>query len=637
MALTPHLRIAALYLLVPWLALPGPVQAQEAALPKSPLKQLTLEELLDIDVSLPLRREERVFQAPAAVSLLTSEDLRRLGAVTLPEALSTVPGLFVSRFTASSWVVTTRGFASTAANKLLVMIDGRSVYSPLFSGVLWDQQDAFLLDLDRIEVTRGPGASLWGSNAVNGVINVVSKPASQTQGTLVTIGGGAEERFHTGVRYGGRAGGGHYRVYGLTFIRDEARLSTGEPAQDGQRFGQGGFRTDFGDRSRALTLQGDVYVSRADLFGRDDIQASGGNLLARWTRRAGASAELNVQAYFDRTTRRVPQQFAERRNTFDVDIDQRRDFGRHSLNVGGGFRRSDDDTDPTPLLFFEPEERATNLVTVFAQDEFHLTPTLAAIGGLRAERNDYTGWELQPMGRMRWNPSATQTIWGAVSRAVRLPTRFDTDLRIQQNGVVVITGSDDFDAERAVAYEFGYRHAPVPRLVWSLELFHNRYDDLRTQEPAPGAPVRIDNGLNVDVSGLKLAGSAQPRPWARITTSYTYLHEDASLDPDSRDLGRGLLETIDPTHQLQLSARFDLPHRVELDGPARYVSALPTPGTPAYTEAGFRLGWHATSRLELALVGRDLLHRDHIEFVSPTSVRQTRLQRALFTRATLTF
>jgi iron complex outermembrane receptor protein len=634
----PPLRPAALCVLLAWFACPAIVPAQEPVPPKSSLKQLSLEELLDVDVSLPLRRDEPLFQAPAAISLLTSEDLRRLGAVTLPEALSTLPGLFVARFSASSFVVTTRGFANTAANKLLVMIDGRSAYSPLFSGVFWDQQDAFLLDLDRIEVTRGPGASLWGSNAVNGVINVVSKPASLTQGALATLGGGAEERFHTGVRYGGRAGSGHYRVYGLTFVRDEARLSSGEPAHDGQRFGQGGFRVDFGDRSRTLTLQGDLYVSRTELLARDDTESSGANVLGRWTRRSEAGAELNVQAYVDRTARSVPLQFAERRTTFDVDIDQRRDFGRHSLNVGGGFRRSADDTDPTPLLFFEPEERATNTVTVFAQDEFSLTSKVAAIGGLRAERNDYTGWELQPMGRIRWLPSATQTIWGAISRAVRLPTRFDTDLRIQQNGAVVISGSDDFDAETVVAYEFGYRHAPVSQVVWSLELFHNRYDHLRTQEPATAPPpVRIGNGLNVDVSGLNLAGSVQPRPWARVTTSYTYLHENPSLDPASRDLGRGLLETIDPAHQLQISGRFDLSRRIELDATVRYISELPTPGTPAYAEAGFRIGWRPTPPLELALIGRDLLHADHLEFVSPTSVRQTRLQRALFARATLAF
>ena len=613
--------------------------AQEASPPGRPIKQLSLEELMEVDVSLPLRRDEPVFEAPAAISLLTSEDLRRQGAVSLPEALNTVPGLFVARFNASSWIVSTRGFASTAANKMLVMIDGRSVYSPLFSGVFWEQQDAFLLDLDRIEVIRGPGASLWGSNAVNGVINVVSKRASETQGTLVTFGGGAEEQFHGGVRYGGRAGTGHYRVYGQYFLRDQAVLANGTPARDGQQFGQGGFRMDFGDPAKSFTLQSDAYRSTFEFFDRADGESSGVNVLARWTRRPSAESELNLQVYYDRTSRRVPLQLDEERDTFDVDVEHRRQLSaKQSLNLGGGVRRSSDDTEPSPVLLFDPENRATTLLTAFAQHEVRWAPRLSTMAGARFERNAYTGLEVQPTVRVRWTPGSGQTLWGAVSRAVRLPTRFDADLRIRQNGVVVITGDPDFESETVVAYEAGYRQTPFPTLVWSLELFHNRYDDLRTQEPtATTPPIMLGNGLNVNVSGLKLAGSLQPRPWVRVTSSYTYLNEDLRLDPDSRDLGRGLLETIDPTHQFQLSARLDLLRNVELDVSARYLSELPTPGTPAYTEAGFRLGWHATRSLELALIGRDLLHDDHFEFISPSAARQTRLQRALFTRATFTF
>ena len=634
----PPRRVPALCLLVASL-LTATAAAQETVPPTRSLKQLSLEELLDVDVSLPLRRDEPVFDAPAAISLLTSEDLRRLGAVSLPEALTSVPGLFVARFSASSWIIATRGFASTAANKMLVMIDGRSVYSPLFSGVFWEQQDAFLFDLDRIEVIRGPGASLWGSNAVNGVINVVSKRASQTQGTLVTLGGGAEEQFHGGVRYGGRAGTGHYRVYGQYFQRDQAVLANGAPARDGQQYGQGGFRMDFGEPARSLTLQGDVYRSTFEFFDRADGESTGVNVLARWTQRPSAASELNLQVYYDRTSRMVPLQLDEKRDTFDVDVDHRRQLTtRQSLNIGAGIRRSHDDTTPSAILLFDPEDRTTTLVTAFAQHEMRWSPNVSTMAGGRFERNGYTGLEVQPTARVRWTPGSGQTLWGAVSRAVRLPTRFDADLRIRQNGVVVIAGDPDFKSETVVAYEAGYRHTPFRNLVWSLELFHNRYDDLRTQEPTGTAPpIRLGNGLNVNVSGLKLAASVQPRPWVRVTSSYTYLSEDLRLDAESRDLGRGLLETIDPSHQFQLSARLDLPRNLELDATARHLSELPTPGTPAYTEAGFRLGWHATSSLELALIGRDLLHDDHFEFISPGAARQTRLQRALFTRATFTF
>ena len=626
-------------MVVSLLVVPRAAVAQEAAIAQLPLKQMSLEELLDVDVSLPLRREEPISEAPAAISLLTSEDVRRFGAVSLPEALRAVPGLFVARFTASSWIVTTRGFASTAANKLLVMIDGRTVYSPLFSGVFWEQQDAMLLDLDRIEVIRGPGAALWGSNAVNGVVNVVSKRPADTQGTLVSIGGGAEELFQGAVRYGGRAGAGHFRVYGQYFARDAAQLAGGGNAGDGQRFGQTGFRMDFGDTARALTVQGDLYVTRTELADRDDTDANGANVLVRWTRRPSATSDIEVQAYYDRTYRDVPLQFTERRDTLDVDVDHRRALGgRHQLNVGASYRRSADNTASSPLLFFDPEARTTDLFTAFAQDEMRWSPKFSTILGARLERNDYTGVELQPMGRVRWMPTSGQTLWGGVSRAVRMPTRFDVDLRIRQNGVVVIAGSPAFDSETVVAYEAGYRNARLRSLAWSVEAFRNRYDHLRTQEPVAGLPpIRLGNGLNAVTSGVKLSATLQPRLWARLSAHYSYLHEELSLDPDSRDLGRGLLETIDPAHEVQVMARIDLPRAVELDLTGRHVSMLPTPGTPAYTEAGFRVGWHVTTGLELALIGRDLLHADHLEFVSPTSVRQTRLPRAVFVRATLTF
>lgn len=273
-----------------------PQSVQSSQLPT--LKQLSIEELVELDVTLPLRRDERIMDAPAAIAILTSEDLRRQGAVSLPEALRHVPALFVGRFSGSSWVIASRGFASTSANKILAMIDGRSVYSPLFSGVFWDQQDAFLLDLERVEVIRGPGASLWGSNAVNGVINVVSKRAGDTQGTLVSVGAGAEEQLATAVRYGGRAGAGHYRVYGKFFQRDAAKIADDVDAADGQRFGQAGFRTDWDRSADSFTFQGDVYRSRNDLLPSGDrIRANGANVLARWTRRPSSRSELQVQSY----------------------------------------------------------------------------------------------------------------------------------------------------------------------------------------------------------------------------------------------------------------------------------------------------------------------------------------------------
>ena len=606
------------------------------------LKQLSIEELLELDVTLPLRRDERVMEAPAAISVLTAEDLRRQGAVSLPEALRHVPALFVGRFTTSSWIVTSRGFASTSANKMLVMIDGRSVYSPLFSGVFWNQQDMLLSDLERVEVTRGPGASLWGANAVNGVINVVSKRAVDTQGFLVTVGGGAEEQFFTAARYGGRAAAGHYRVYGKFFERDAGKLTSGIAAEDGQRLGQGGFRFDVGPAAQAFTLQGDVYRTQSDTTTDDDIDATGANVLARWTRRPSARSELQLQTYFDWTDRRVPNQIAETRRTFDVDVQQQYNASdRHALTAGASYRYSADETTASAVLAFEPEDRGTHLIAAFAQDEFALSPTVTLIGGLKVEHNDYTGVELQPSVRGRWLPNRQHTIWAAVSRAVRMPTRFDADIRVFQGPILIAVGNPEFRSEALVAFEAGYRTSPIPSLAIDFTAFHNRYDDLRSQE-LTGNRVIVGNMLNDTTFGGNVTVSVQPRPWVRLTGSYTRQAHDLSLDPGSTDVYGGRFETVDPELIARAQARFDLPHGLEADVTALHVGALPQvvphiPATPAYTEAGFRFGWRINRQFELSLIGRDVLHDAHVEFISPTSSRVTWLERALFTRLTVAF
>ena len=580
--------------------------------------------------------------APAAIYVLTNEDLRRQGAVSLPEALRSVPGLHVARFTASSWIVASRGFASTSANKMLVMIDGRSVYSPLFSGVFWDQQDTMLLDVDRVEVTRGPGASLWGSNAVNGVINVVSKRAADTQGSLVMLGGGAEEQLFTAGRYGGRASSGHYRVYGKYFQRDAANILNDVDAEDGQRLGQGGFRFDVGGPSNAFTIQGDGYASRGELAGRADIRANGANVLGRWIRQTSSTTQLQLHTYVDRTHRFVQNQFEERRTTFDVELQHHwSPAAAHTVNYGGGYRLSADDTVPSPLLFFDPAQRTTHLFAAFVQDEIQLASTTRAIVGTKIERNSYTGIEWQPSGRLLWTPSPRQTLWGAVSRGVRMPTRFDTDLRINLAPPLRIEGTEDFSSETLVAFEAGYRVAPHPILAVDLTAFHNRYNNLRTQEPT-GTRILIGNGLNDRSNGFTMSGSVQPRQWARLSASYTFLSHDLFLDADSQDLGRGLLETIDPRHFGRLSGRFDLPHDVELDFTSNFVGQLRQgtariPPTPGYAEAGFRVGWRVSPNVEVSLIGRDVLHDDHVEFISPSSDRVVRIERSLYTRLLFVF
>jgi iron complex outermembrane receptor protein len=611
-----------------------PAPPSQSQLPA--LKQLTLEELLDVDVTLPLRRPERAVESAAAVSVMTSEDIWRSGAVVLPEVLRAAPGLFVARFTNTAWVISSRGFASTAANKLLVMMDGRSVYSPLFSGVFWEQLDYPLADLDRIEVVRGPGASLWGSNAVNGVINIISKSAAQTQGTLVTGGTGAEEHGFLSARHGGRVGSGHYRVFGKVVARDDMHLADGSAADDWQRKGQFGTRLDFGSEAHGLMLQAEVFGSRSGLAGRDDLEASGGHALGRWKRDLGAGQHLQVQLYYDRTSRLVPLQFQEVRNTIDVELEHRLPIvGRNILSWGAGYRVSRDDTTPTVLLFFDPEDRTTDLLSVFAQDEVTLHEDVVVTAGARFEHNDYTGLEVQPTARVRWMPDSTQTVWSSIARAVRLPTRLDTDVRVTAGGRIVIAGNPAFGSEEVTALEAGYRVAPLEVVAADLSVFRNRYDSLRSQEP--GLPITVGNGLNATSSGVELTVQLQPLDWVRLTAAYARLAKTLSLDASSRDPSGGAGEAVDPKHQWFVQARLDLPGRIEFDTHVRHVSALPHPGTPAYTEANLRAAWRPSPRIELSIVGRDLLKAQHVEFVSPTSPRRSALERAVFTRISVAF
>ncbi len=524
--------------------IPGPLAMTQ--LP--PLKQMSLEELLQVEVTLPLRDPAPVRTAPAAVSVMTAEDLRRSGAATLPEALRYAPGLFVGRYSASSWVVTARGFAGTTANKLLVMRDGRTVYSPLFSGVFWEIQDAVLLDLDRIEITRGPGASLWGSNAVNGIINVVSRPAGDTQGLHVSAGAGASERGLATVRFGSRVGPAAYRIFGKFVDRDQSVLPSGDGAEDWHRAGHVGFRMDAGAPEDGITLQGEAASARAGLAGRDDATTTGAHVLARWTRRRAGFGEWQVQGYYDHSFRSVPGQLEESRNTGEVDLQHRFTLGRrHRLTWGGLYRVSGDDTTAS-LIQLVPAARTTTLASGFIQDEIELSPAWTISLGTRLERNAYTGVEWQPSVRGRWT-RGTQTLWAAMSRAARLPTRLETDVRIVQGGVVVIAGNPDLESETVIAYEAGYRVQPRPFVDVDVALFVNDYDRLRTRNlpSAIGEPIVVGNDLRDVSRGLETSVRVQPIPAARATVSYAYLRHDLELAPGVRDLDNGRGDVADPT------------------------------------------------------------------------------------------
>jgi iron complex outermembrane receptor protein len=398
-----------------------------------------------------------------------------------------------------------------------------------------------------------------------------------------------------------------------------------------------------GDRSArdSFTLQGDVYDGRIGELVRDDTGVSGSNLLGRWSRRFSEVSSLDLQIYWDRTHRRVPTQFEEDRDTWDVDLQHRLPFGaggRHDLVWGLGYRSSTDDVENSPVLAWVPDHRTQELFTAFVQDEISLIPDrLRLTLGARLESHEIAGTEVQPTVRMAWTPSDRQILWGAVSRAVRAPTRIDQDVRFLAGPVVIVQGSRDFEFEEVIAYELGYRLQPRASTSVDLATFYNVYDHLRSQErPASGAPIPITlaNKLNAETYGAELRLNVQAAPWWRLYSSYTYFRKDLSFDPGSTDVTGGISEGNDPDHRFALRSYVDLPGRVELDAWLRYVDRLPAPRVPAYAELDLRLGWRATDRLELSLVGQNLLHDQHAEFF--TAVPKE-VERSVYGKATWRF
>jgi iron complex outermembrane recepter protein len=615
-------------------------QTEPEVLP-SDLKKLSIEDLMEIDVTSVSRRNERMSRAAAAVTVITNEDIRRSGVTTLAEALRLINSVHVAQADGRTWAITTRGFNLTTANKLLVLIDGRSVYTPLFSGVFWDVQQTFLEDVERIEVIRGPGATLWGANAVNGVINIITRSSRITQGGVAQLGAGEGERVFGGGRHGGKLGERtFYRVYGTYLNRESLAFPNGSDARDPLRIGQSGFRVDGDLSSRdSFTLQGDAYRGISSEAIRTDTQLDGGNLLGRWTRSLGEDSSLELQVYWDRTHRDIPQSFEEHQDILDLDFQHQLPVGdRHLLVWGLGYRHIWDDVENSPGVVWVPEDRNQGLASAFAQDEIQLIEDrLRLTVGTKLEVTESTGLEVQPSVRMAWTPDDRRTLWGAVSRAVRTPTRLDEDLRfVDPNGNIFVFGNPDFEAEELLAYEAGYRVQPGLALVLDLAAFYNVYDDLRSQEavvPGQRFPIRLDNKLEAEAWGLELRANYEAAPWWRLHGAYTWFDKDLTLDPDSTDPTGGVPEGNDPEHRFLLRSSFDLPRGVQMDAWLRYVDELPDPRVPSYTEMDLRVGWAPRPRLDLSLIGRNLLHDQHPEFGAPTPTRKE-VERSLYGRVT---
>jgi iron complex outermembrane receptor protein len=607
----------------------GPGLAQQPDSAAQALKALTIEQLMNLEVTSVSRRPERLAQTASAIQVISREDIRRSGASSLPEALRLASNLQVAQVDSRQWAISARGFNSTTANKLLVLIDGRTVYTPLFSGVFWDAQHVPLADIDRIEVISGPGATLWGANAVNGVINVITKDAKDTPGLVLSGGGGTELRGFGTVRYGGSLGSGvRYRIYGGGFSRDRTALSSGPDSAGDWHLGQGGFRLDWDASTIShVTLQGDRYDGRIDQPAPGAIAVGGGNVMAKWSRTISETSSLTAHLYYDRTHRDIPGTFGEDLDIYDVELQHQTRLGaRHDLVWGLGYRLMNDrvaiGSDST--LAFLPLHVARQWFTGFVQDEIALVPDRLHVAlGTKIEHNDYTGFEIQPSGRVNWTLSPSATLWAAVSRAVRTPSRIDRELFAPAKPPYFLAGGPGFRSEEELAYELGYRHQEGS-LALSVATFYSRYHGLRSLEQTnpPPSPLVIGNGQDGESYGAELTAAYVLTSGWRVRAGYTELRVHIWPNPGSTDTSRGLTESQTPDRQFFLHSSVDLPAHLRLDARLRAIGEITRRQVPAYEELNARLTWQPTAKLDLSIVGQNLLNPRHAEFGVPATRRK---------------
>jgi iron complex outermembrane receptor protein len=595
------------------------LQAYAQIPPDRDLADLTLEELANLEITSVSKKAERLSDAPASVFVITGEDIRRSSAMSLPEALRLAPNLEVAQIDARQYSISARGFNNNADNKLLVLIDGRIVYTPLFSGVFWDVQDVLLEDIERIEVISGPGGTLWGTNAVNGVINVITRAAKDTHSGLLAGGGGNRETGGA-LRYGGTLGErGHYRIYGKFFDRFHTSTANGSAVSDEWNKGQGGFRADWGGSGEQFTVQGDAYSGEFNQAQPGIGTMTGLNLLTHWGHRLGNGSDLSLQAYYDRTKRDIPGTFGETLDIFDVQLQHSmRPAAAHAVVWGASYRFAVDNVRNSTALAFLPANRNLKWASLFAQDEIALRPDLRLILGTRVERNDFTGFEFLPSARLAWKLSANNLLWTAYSRAVRAPSRIDREFFVPgQPPFVGFAGGPNFRSEVADVFELGYRAQPTTAISYSVTAFHSLYDHLRSIEPASGGGFILQNNIEGMTSGVEMWGSYQAlRTW-RLSAGFNWLRARLKLKPNSADPMGVSVEGNDPPQSWLLRSTFDLSAQHELDITMRRISSLPNPTVPAYFAWDVRFGWRLYPNVELSLDGQNLFNRPHAEFGSP--------------------
>jgi len=600
--------------------------AHAAGLADGDIADLTLEQLNEIVVTSVSRQEERLSNAAASLFVISATDIRRSGARSLPEALRLAPNLEVARVDARNYAISARGFNGPFANKLLMLIDGRSVYSPFFSAVFWDAQSVVMEDIERIEVISGPGSTIWGVNGVNGVINIITRHAKDSQGALLSVAASSGEG-DASLRFGGRlSNNGYYRAYAQYMAAEDTDTAAGVNTFTGMQRRQAGFRADWGLQSGSLAVSGDAYQANLGQLGTRDIRLSGANLVARYLHQVGDGNSLRLQLVLDHTERNQPTAYVDRLDTVELEGQHDVRIGIHKLSWGGGYRHSRDDNTPGPGFGFWPYERNMHWGNLFAQDEVALTENLRATGGVKVEHNTYTGSEWLPTLRLAWSPDTAHTVWSALSRTVRAPARSDRDFVLPPKPVMIgglprftIGTSPEFESEVANVLELGYRAQPAQNWSYSATAWYADYDKLRTLEPnATAGPYRgileFRNLSQGRTRGIELWARWQPMLRWRLNAGLVVQDIDTSLKPGSKDATTAGLVINDPHSYWQLRSSHEIGEHIQFDWTLRYNGSMPKPYVPSYHELDANLVWKAGPNIDVALAGQNLLHARHGEW-----------------------
>lgn len=641
--------------------------------PPHDLSTASLEDLMNIEVTSVSRKEQPLSKAGAAIFVITQEEIHRSGATNIPDVLRMAPGVNVAQIDANAWAISIRGFNSRYSDKILVLIDGRSIYSPAFSGVYWDEINVPLEDIERIEVIRGPGGTVWGANAVNGVINIITFPSHATQGGLIVAGVGSQESGGL-AQYGGKAGSeGTHRAFGSYSNTDSSVNPGGSAAADGWHDFHGGFRADLDVSPRdTMMIQGDLFQSGegqtlttvlsdqlpAVATFNDPITVGSGDFQARWSHVLANGSELSLNLYFNRVNR-LDQGLIEDSKSFDFDLQHHIALNsRNDLVWGLGYRVTNDKLTSGYDNTWIPRNRTDALYSTFVQDEIALAKGVSLTVGTKLEHNAYTGFEYEPSAQLVWTPGSRQTIWLSASQAIRQPSRQDTDIQVDEAivplpagavGVLEFQGNKDIQPEQLRDYEIGYRAQVTKRFSLSLAMFRSYYRHLETSQPE--APYLVETpALSYLVLPYLLEGAARARSYGgetfatwnvtnrwRLSPAYSLLH--IGFLPGSSDQNSSVTAVSGdaPSHQIQIRSTFALRSNLDWDTSLYFIGKISDEQIPSYTRLDMQVRWRVLENVEFSATGQNLLSAHHMEFGDAYGIGHTEVSRSALGKLTWRF